>query len=88
MVQPIKVNRLDLVEQYKYLLNNASNMEVIEINTTIAVKAAELRAKYNLKTPDTIQMATALEPNAAYFLTNDIRLKTVKEITTITVSEI
>jgi len=33
--------------------------------------AAELRAEKNLKTPDAIQLATALNHNAAAFLTND-----------------
>jgi predicted nucleic acid-binding protein len=46
----------------------------------IAKKAAGLRAKYGLKTPDAIQFATAIYGSADYFLTNDIRLKVVREI--------
>lgn len=54
----------------------------------LAIKAAELRAKYNLRTPDSIQLATAIEYNADYFLTNDIRLKSVAEINSIILSEL
>lgn len=39
-----------------------------------------LNAKYGLKTPDSIQLATAVYSSADYFLTNDIRLKAVEEI--------
>jgi predicted nucleic acid-binding protein len=58
------------------------------MNSAVAYRAAELRAKYGLKTPDSIQVGAALEYGAKYFLTNDFRLKTVKEITTITPQEL
>ena len=88
LVQPIRKNRQDLVNQYKHILTTASGISIIEINTTIAFKAAELRAKYNLKTPDSIQVAVALEHGANYFFTNDFRLKTVTEIEIITVQNL
>ncbi len=88
LVLPIKLNRQDLVEQYKQILTSASGLEIIDINTTIAHKAAELRAKYNLKTPDAIQVATAIEQGVKYLLTNDIRLKAVKEVSTVTPAEL
>jgi predicted nucleic acid-binding protein len=55
---------------------------------TIAVKAAELRAKYNLRAPDALQLATAIENRANYFLTNDTRLRSVKEIQSVTLAEL
>ena len=84
LVQPIKLNRLDLVGKYKKILSSASGIKIIDMTPGIAYRAAELRAKYNLKTPDSIQVGTALEYEAQYFLTNDLRLKIVKEIKTIT----
>ncbi|MBF9254314.1 type II toxin-antitoxin system VapC family toxin [Pontibacter sp. 172403-2] len=88
LVQPMKMNRLDLVEQYKRVLSEASGIILVEVTTAVAVKAAELRAKYGLKTPDAIQVATAVTHGAKYFLTNDLRLKTVKEIITVTPNEL
>jgi len=54
------------------------------MTSAVAYRAAELRAKDGLKTSDSIQVGTALEYGAKYFLTNDIRLKIVKEIKAIT----
>jgi predicted nucleic acid-binding protein len=88
LVQPIKLNRQDLVDKYRQILSPASGIEIIDMSSAIAYRAAELRAKYGLKTPDSIQVGTALEYGAQYFLTNDIRLKTVKEIKTITPQEL
>ena len=49
-------------------MTSASGINVIKIDTAVAYKAAESRAKYNLKTPDSVQVATALEYGAKYFL--------------------
>ena len=84
LVQPIKLNRLDLVSNYKKILSSASGIQIIDMTPRVAFRAAELRAKYGLKTPDSIQVGTALKYEAQYFLTNDLRLKVVKEIKTIT----
>lgn len=54
----------------------------------MAETAAQLRAKYGLKTPDALQIATALEHHADYFLTNDHRLNSVTEINVITLLDI
>lgn len=40
----------------------------------------DLRVNYNLKTPDAIHLATAIEHKADVFITNDKQLKKVKEI--------
>lgn len=40
----------------------------------------ELRATYNLRTPDAIQVATALQEGARYLVTNDTRLAVVPGI--------
>jgi predicted nucleic acid-binding protein len=52
--------RKDIAEQYHKLLTQSGSMNIAELNNTIATGAAELRAKYNLKTPDSIQLATAM----------------------------
>ncbi|WP_225896572.1 type II toxin-antitoxin system VapC family toxin [Amazonocrinis nigriterrae] len=40
----------------------------------IAETAAQLRADSNLRTPDAIQIATAIRAGASFFVTNDARL--------------
>jgi predicted nucleic acid-binding protein len=53
----------------------------------IAKLSAGLRAKYSLKTPDAIQLAAAIYCSADYFLTNDKRLATVKNIKVLTLED-
>ncbi|WP_273698707.1 PIN domain-containing protein [Syntrophothermus sp.] len=40
----------------------------------IAVRSAQIRAEYRLRTPDAIQLATAIESQATLFVTNDLKL--------------
>lgn len=88
MVKPLKEEETKIVEKYKTILTNAKGMDIVEITIPIAMKAAELRAKYKIHTPDALQIATAIEHQADYFLTNDQRLKSVTEITIFTLSEL
>lgn len=54
----------------------------------LAEQAADLRARYNLRTPDAVQIATAIDTGCDAFLTNDIALKRVTEICVIVLSEL
>jgi predicted nucleic acid-binding protein len=47
-----------------------------------------LRANYNLKTPDSIQLASGIQKNADIFFTNDKNLKRVDKIEVLTLGEI
>jgi len=58
------------------------------INVEIATKAAELRAKYKLKTPDALQIAPAICRFSDYFLTNDKQLKIVSEVNVLILDEL
>jgi predicted nucleic acid-binding protein len=87
LVGPIRAGREDIVTQYQKLLTEANGIEILEISNNISIKAAHLRAKYNLKTPDALQLATAIVNEANYFLTNDLRLKNVASIEVITLSD-
>lgn len=80
LVQPMRQNEMRLAEQYQDILCNSPSLHIFDLSVEIATEAARLRGKYGLKTPDAIQVATALFGSADYFLTNDIRLKAIKEI--------
>ena len=54
----------------------------------ISIQAEEMRAKYNLKTPDCLQIATASECKADYFLINDLHLKIITEIKVIKIGKL
>jgi predicted nucleic acid-binding protein len=88
LVLPMRQKEHQLVEQYQNILCNSPTIEIFDLNIEIAKTAAGIRAKYGLKTPDSIQVATAVYTSADYFLTNDIRLKAVKEIETLILDEL
>ena len=88
LVIPMKTNNSVLAERYKSLLCQSDTFKIWDIDVEIAVKAAGLRAKYRLKTPDAIQIATALCRFADYFLTNDKQLKIVSEINVLILDEL
>lgn len=54
----------------------------------MAVLAAELRARYMLRTPDAIQVAASLHAGCEAFLTNDADLRRVTELRIVLVSDL
>lgn len=54
----------------------------------IANQAARLRASYNLRLPDALQVATAVYAGCDAFLTNDRQLQRVQELQVIVLEEI
>lgn len=88
LVQPLKFNRSKLAEQYEEILTTSPNLQIFSVDIEIAKRAAQLRSLYNLRTPDSIQTATALEKEANIFFTNDLSLKRVKEIEILTLEDL
>lgn len=84
LVKPLREGKVEIARQYKDILTQAPEIEVLDITSSICEIAAEIRAKYNLRTPDAIQVATSIEGRADYFLTNDNRLKSIKEMVVVT----
>ena len=87
LILPLRLKRLDLVSIYNKAILNAPTLTSVPVNAAIAAKAAELRASYNLRTPDAIQVATAIDAGAKAFITNDVRLKSVGEITVLILAD-
>ena len=86
LVKPIKEERFDLVEQYKTIL--MTQLEMVPLDESVSLRAAELRAKYGIKTPDAIQLASVIFKNGDVFITNDDRLDAVEEINVLTLRDI
>jgi predicted nucleic acid-binding protein len=80
LVQPYRVGNAPLAEQYEALLTRSYGLRCEKITIAILRAAAQLRAAYNLKTPDAIQLATALVANCSVYLTNDRDLPPVPGI--------
>jgi predicted nucleic acid-binding protein len=77
LVHPMRRGDKDLADQYRRILLHASQVTTAPVSAIIADEAAQLRARHGLRTPDAIQMATAIRSGASSFLTNDSRLPSI-----------
>ena len=87
LVLPKRNGALLLEKEYSDLLRNSKNFELVPIDEETAERASELRSSYNLRTPDALQIAAALSADCEAFLTNDKKLKQVKEIKVIVLDD-
>lgn len=79
-IYPQQQGRLDLVRQYEQSLLHSRQVRMLPIDASLAHRAVVLRARYGIHVPDAVQIAAALEGGASLFVTNDLRLRKVKEI--------
>jgi predicted nucleic acid-binding protein len=70
------------------LLSSFPNLTWVNLDPAIADRAASLRARYSLSTPDAIHLASALASQADVFLTNDRALRRVQEVSVLLVEEL
>ena len=87
LIHPIRSERTELVDGYKRLLMATKGVQSIQLNTPEYLSAALLRAKYNLRTPDALQMGACIQHGCEVFITNDRRLKRVQEIDVLVLSD-
>ena len=88
LVQPYRDGNAALAEKYRDILMNSENLLIVPLVNDIADSAANIRGKYGIRVPDSIQIATAVYSGATVFLTNDKNLKKIKEIEVIVLDEI
>ena len=88
LVYPLRQGNTALAQQYRDILFNSQGLTTIEVVPVIAETAAQLRADYNLRTPDAIQMATAISEGASFFLTNDARLPSLPGLSVLVLDQL
>ena len=71
LVHPLRQGNTKVSQQYRTILTQAQGINMLAITPDIAETAARLRADFNLRTPDAIQVAAALKAGATTFITND-----------------
>ncbi len=79
LVHPLRSNNRELATEYRDILLN-SRLMTLEVSSAIAEQAAQLRAAYDIRTPDAIQLSAALNAGATQFFTNDVRLPNIPSI--------
>jgi predicted nucleic acid-binding protein len=80
LVVPIRQGQRELQQAFTDLIVAGSHVDFAVINQPTAQRAADLRARYNVRLPDALQLATAINESCDAFLTNDVDLKRVTEI--------
>jgi predicted nucleic acid-binding protein len=88
LVYPFKRGSRSMAEQYSKILLNNRNLTTFPVSIQIATDAAALRADFGLKTPDSIQIATARMGGATTVLTNDKRIRPIPGINVIVLDDI
>lgn len=83
LTHPYRHGNRDLAEQYSRILLHASNLRLLSVPASIATEAARVRADCGCRTPDAIQLATALSGGAAAFLTNDADIPSIPNMQTL-----
>ena len=85
---PLKAKNAALVQAYEAILLDSREFECVSIDQRTAIKAARLRARYELKTPDALHVAAALEARCDAFLTNDKGIQRVRELQVLVLQEL
>jgi predicted nucleic acid-binding protein len=79
--KPFEAGDEKLARKFVEFLKYGKNLGLIEISAGIAERAGKLRGQYSdLRTIDAIQISAAIDVGADAFLTNDKKLKQIKEI--------
>jgi len=73
LVVPKRHGREDLCRRYREVFEAFPNLTVAPVDAAVAEVASDLRAEHNLRTPDSIHLATAIDRRAAVFVTEDDR---------------
>lgn len=86
LVVPLRNGNTILIDTYEQLLS--SQVSLVPISQTILKSAAQLRATTNLRTPDAIHAATALDAGCTLFLTNDSGFRNVPNLPVVILTEV
>jgi predicted nucleic acid-binding protein len=79
--KPVEVGDERLARKFSDFLKYGRNLNLVEISAGMAENAGRLRGKYsNLRTVDAIQISVAIDVGADIFLSNDKKLKQIREI--------
>lgn len=86
--KPVSKNQTQLIDKFLKFLRKGKNVNLIEISPDIAESAGRLRGKYDsLKTMDAIRISAAISVGADAFITNDVKLKQVREVKAIVLKD-
>lgn len=87
LVIPFRAKDEALALQYQQILTESRGITLFDLDRNILLQASKLRANFNIKTPDAIQLAVALQERCSTFITNDRKLPQVPGLKIIQLSD-
>lgn len=79
-VFPLKHGSPEVAERYVMGIRGTPNLRIIDIDLWTARAAAHLRAQYGTQPADALQIGACLHAGATAFVTNDKRLRTIRDL--------
>jgi predicted nucleic acid-binding protein len=86
LVVPYRVGDVHLAERYELLLTRSRGIRMIDVTRDQLRAAAHVRATTGVKTPDALQLVSALGAGCRTFLTNDRELPQIPGLRVIQLS--
>lgn len=87
LVVPKRYGPQELCQRYREFFESFPNLRLFPIHFEIAEIASDLRAEHELRTPDSIHVATAIHAGADAFVTQDFRLKKIRSFPVLALQE-
>lgn len=87
LVVPYRAADTRLAEAYETLLTRSSGVRLVDISRDVLRAAAQVRSRHSIRTPDAIQVATAVLSRCSALVTNDRRLPTIPGLNVVQLNE-
>jgi predicted nucleic acid-binding protein len=84
LVKPLELGASTLADDFRAAVSASAALRVVDIDRTIAERAAAIRALHGYRTPDAIHLATAQVAGADVFVTNDAKLRRFPDMAVVT----
>ncbi|MCX6049560.1 MAG: PIN domain-containing protein [Chloroflexi bacterium] len=88
LVVPYHMGNIPLQQAFIELVTTGRNTLFQPINDQTGIRAAALRARYNIRLPDSLQIASAIDAGCEAFLTNHVQLKRITELKVLVLDEL
>ena len=86
-IKPYREGFDELIRDYQGLLLESEKITLFSLNQETFLNAAQIGGTQGLRTPDAIHIASALENQCEFFITNDKRIRDYKSVRVIQISD-
>ena len=88
LARPLRNGDALLARRFRTMLGNLRDARMVPFDLSVAERAADIRARYGLRTPDAIHVATALHAGCTHILTNDRAWQRVTECAVVVLQDV